>query len=153
MNEEDHLPERKSDLLHPEISKKKLPDFLAIRQYNEPAQSMSNYSVWESSKNMTSRRQSLGLGPPAAVSPFFEDIRLASRKNTFVPVASDQRLVKFTQENTADPFPKKAQFGHSLEGKMPELRRGRDMKNDLFFRKDIFNPRFGNPTDGASCLS
>jgi hypothetical protein len=45
MNEEDHLPERKSDLLHPEISKKKLPDFLAIGQYNEPAQSMSNYSV------------------------------------------------------------------------------------------------------------
>jgi hypothetical protein len=153
MNEEDHLPERKSDLHHPEISKKKLPDFLAIGQNNEPAQSITNYSGWASSKNMMSRRQSLGLPPPASTSPFFEDIRRASRKHTFMPVASDKRLVKFTQENTADPFPKKAEFGDSLAGKMPELRRGRDMKNDLFFRKDIFNPRFGNPTDGASCLS
>jgi ABC-type multidrug transport system fused ATPase/permease subunit len=98
MNPEDDLPMRKSDLYQPDISENKFQNFLAVGQPNEPAFSVSNWSGLPSSKGLMSRRQSVGLGPPATNSSFAEDIRKVSRRHTFMPVASHRQVVQFTQD-------------------------------------------------------
>ena len=149
MDPEDRIQEKKSELHTGEILKKKLPDFLSIGGVGPSGDDLSG----NPSRRSMSRRLSLGQGPLKSLSPFTEDVQRSKRRNTFMPEASDRRTLKFSPDHKADTEFQQPEQGHTSKGRIEHLQRGNDVKADIFFRKDIFNPKFGNPTDGASCLS